>query len=171
MTHVSGTIHRPSLRMPAMAAALFVAGVVVGIVAVDACRRGAHALAAERRCRPGRAAGVAENNMTDAVRAAQLAIEAQRARAAAAGVAENNMTDAVRAAQLAIEAQRARAAAAGVAENNMTDAVRAAAARPRLVIPSARIRRRRPLPPPPWCPDGGRYWARTSDLTDVNRAL
>jgi len=108
MTHVSGTFHPPSLHMLAAAFALLVTGVVVGVAVagfavgipmssspVDAGARAA-------------AAGVAENNMTDAVRAAQLAIEAQRARAAAAGVAENNMTDAVRAAQLAIEAENSK---------------------------------------------------------------
>jgi hypothetical protein len=108
MTHVSGTFHRPTLHMPATAAALFVAGVVVGVVAVGLAVGIPTRTSPDDAAARAAAAGVAENNMTDAVRAAQLAIEAQRARAAAAGVAENNMTDAVRAAQLAIEAQRSK---------------------------------------------------------------
>ena len=109
MTHVSGTFHPPSLNMLAGSAALLVTGVVVGVAvagfAVGIPTSSSPVDAAARAA----AAGVAENNMTDAVRAAQLAVEAQRARAAAAGVAENNMTDAVRAAQLAVEAENAKA--------------------------------------------------------------
>ena len=79
MTHVSGTFHPPSLHMLAAAAALLVTGVVVG-VAVAGFAVGIPTSSSPVDARARAAAGVAENNMTDAVRAAQLAIEAENSK-------------------------------------------------------------------------------------------
>ncbi len=79
----------------------------------------------------GELRGVADNNMTDAVRAATIRVAAENI-----GVADNNMSDATHQATYGTPSYRTRvypwmthhsahtAVNAGVADNNMTDAVR-----------------------------------------------
>ena len=71
-------------------------------------------------------AGVADNNMSDAARAAFATTQAAAVERAWAGVADNNMSDAARAAFAITQAAAVERAWAGVADNNMSDAARAA---------------------------------------------
>ncbi len=114
MAHpASGTHHARTWAGILLLAGAFVVGLLVGTALTD--------LRTQAAARPIWENNVAVNNMTDAVRAAGLAVQPPRP-IAENNVAENNVDDALRAVRPAGAVIRET----NVAENSMTEAVRRA---------------------------------------------